>query len=69
MKETQSLPLGRSAHRGVTSRQSRNVLPFGGKFQIEVMWHLELGWAAYNWRDGGNALWKMALKEAELSSV
>lgn len=69
MKETQSLPLGRSAHRGVTSRQSRNVLPFGGKFQIEVMWHLELGWAASNWRDGGNALWKMALKEAELSSV
>lgn len=69
MKETQSLPLGRSAHRDVTLRQSRNVLPFGGKFQIEVMWHLEPRWAASNPRDGGNTLWKMALKEAELSSV
>lgn len=69
MKEMQSLPLGRSAHRDVTLRQSRNVRPFGGKFQTEVMWHPEPGQAASNPRDGGNALWKMALKEAELSSV
>lgn len=36
MKETQSLPLGRSAHRDMTLRQSRNVRPFGGKFQIDI---------------------------------
>lgn len=37
------MPLGLPAHRDVTPRQTRKVLPFGRKIRMEVMWSPEQG--------------------------
>lgn len=69
MKETQTLPLERSAHRDVTPRQGRKALPFEGKIRIKVMWSPEQGQLASKWRDVANVLRSMAPRGTELSSM